>query len=960
MLFRRRQFIQHSASLCLLMAASPLWANPTGGTVVAGDANIQSHANTTVITQTSSRAIVNWEDFSINHGENTQFVQPNNKSVTLNRVTGGNPSHILGNLSANGQVFLINPNGILFGKTARVDVGGLVASTADINNHDFMAGNYHFTGAPTGSYIINEGSITVRDAGMAALVAPHVANYGIIQATLGTVALGAGDAFTLDLYGDDLITFDISSSLTPHSLEQQGMIEANGGTVLLSVADADQLLDQVMNISGHISATSVTTETTEHQGKIILQGGENTTINLIGIIDVSGKQESQSGGLVQASAGAVHLFNSSFIDASGFFNGGTVHIGGEYQGEGTLPHANIITMEEQATINASALQTGDGGEVVLWSENLTQAHGNIFAQGGSQSGNGGSVETSSHQAVDFVDAKINTTSIYGENGTWLIDPTDINVDDAMATTLTANLVNGNVVISTSSAGSDPGNVTFNNTSVSVDLTNNNSFTVIADNDITFNATDAITATNQSSNIALVAGNDIIFNDTTAIQTSEYSGTISASANNDITFNAVNGIYSPNTSTSTDVIMRADADANGVGTITSTVGGSNIISAKGTVTLYYNPTSFSSPTIYSINTFDGSPIYQYMLVFDNISGHTLNDASAAVNAGTGEQFALAENLSTGLTNFTPIGDATNNFTGTLSGSSFSGTQMNSFTISNLTVNTSSDYAGLIGYMNAGDVNNITLINSSITGQNYVGSIIGYMNTGSIENTFSNATVTGASNVGGIVGTNDAGVITDTFYAGTINASGSNIGGIAGSNINGGQISTSIAAATINGGTTVGGVVGDNQALIDDAYSSLATFAGSAVGSDTGTSTNVQAVAAASLTVLPPNFSSSIWQTNGNGYYVSLIMCGTTCRVSTSVSPVTSQAAKQSVTVVAILNNNYPPAPTVPSLLGGSLQYDVPLDNGNQAVVVTVTPDPDPDATAAEGTKVANEAACAGEA
>ncbi|MFI4957273.1 MAG: filamentous hemagglutinin N-terminal domain-containing protein, partial [Gammaproteobacteria bacterium] len=181
--------ISRGVSICLLTAASPALAGPTGGSVAAGSARIQNNGSSTVITQTTGRAVINWKDFSLGTNESVKFVDPSSSSVTLNRVTGGNTSQILGSISSNGQVFIVNPAGIVFGKTATVDVAGLLATTANITNSDFMKGNYHFTDAPAGSSVINEGSITIHDAGLGALVAPHVRNTGFIQATLGRVAL---------------------------------------------------------------------------------------------------------------------------------------------------------------------------------------------------------------------------------------------------------------------------------------------------------------------------------------------------------------------------------------------------------------------------------------------------------------------------------------------------------------------------------------------------------------------------------------------------------------------------------------------------------------------------------------------------------------------------------------------------------------------------------------------------
>lgn len=327
MLYAKRCFYMHllksSSALCMLIAA-PVFANPIGGQVAAGTAHIQYGA-TTVITQTTNRAVINWKDFSVGANETTRFKTLGSNAVTLNRVVGGNPSTIMGKLSSNGQIFLVNPNGIIFGNTARVDVAGLVATTANISNTDFMSGNYHFTNAPAGSYVINKGTITVRKAGLAALVAPNVRNSGTIQANLGKVALSSGTAFTLDLYGDNLIAFDASSIVNAGYVENLGRIEANGGSVMLSVASAENMIENVINTSGYISAQSVGAQ----NGKILLQGYNNSTVQISGTIDASGDGTGQTGGTIHVFANQIDLFAGNLLKASGNLGGGFIETSGE-------------------------------------------------------------------------------------------------------------------------------------------------------------------------------------------------------------------------------------------------------------------------------------------------------------------------------------------------------------------------------------------------------------------------------------------------------------------------------------------------------------------------------------------------------------------------------------------------------------------------------------------------------
>jgi len=214
-MMRLRNLLLVTTALMPLSAAS-VFAGPEGASVVNGQVNVQGQGTANVtVNQFSDKAIVNWHTFNIGANERTQFVQPNSGSVILNRVTGGlGPSEILGRLDANGRVFVVNRDGFLFGAGSVVNTAGFLATTSDIKNDDFMAGRYNFSipGRPDAS-IVNMGTITATSGGFAGLVAPGVRNSGTITANLGTVVLGAGNIFTLDFYGDRLITLGVNDQV---------------------------------------------------------------------------------------------------------------------------------------------------------------------------------------------------------------------------------------------------------------------------------------------------------------------------------------------------------------------------------------------------------------------------------------------------------------------------------------------------------------------------------------------------------------------------------------------------------------------------------------------------------------------------------------------------------------------------------------------------------------------------
>jgi len=441
-------------------------ANPQGGTVVAGTVAIQQESATKLgVTQTSNKAIVDWRSFSIGANEQTQFYQPSASSVILNRVVGEDPSKILGTLTANGQVFLVNPNGILFGKNAQIDVAGLVATTHNIRNEDFLAGKYNFNipGKPNAS-VINEGTIRIADTGIAAFLAPSVANKGVIVARLGKVALGAANGFTLDFQGDELLSFMVSDEVaqTAYDLdgnqltsfvENAGRIEAHGGHVLLTAKAAEGVVQGVINQSGVIEAVSVGVE----NGEIILSGGQHGTVSISGTLDVSGKNQGETGGVVKITGQDIHLTSSSRVDASGAEGGGKVFIGGdnleaisgntplttqETHSASASTLSRSIVIDGGTVIDASALSNGSGGVVLLWSDESSKVHGMILANGGQNSGDGGFIETSSKHSVDIADANISAAAFNGQPGTWLLDPDFIWIDSSAAAAIKTALNNG--------------------------------------------------------------------------------------------------------------------------------------------------------------------------------------------------------------------------------------------------------------------------------------------------------------------------------------------------------------------------------------------------------------------------------------------------------------------------------------------------------------------------------------
>ncbi|MFL4999160.1 MAG: filamentous hemagglutinin N-terminal domain-containing protein, partial [Xanthobacteraceae bacterium] len=511
-------------------------AGPTGGVVVGGEATIRDQGSRNVtIDQWSHRAVINWYTFNIGAGESTRFNQPDSSSVVLNRVTGGvGPSEIFGTVTANGRVFVINRDGILFGPNAVIDTAGFLATTSDIKNDDFMAGRYNFNipGRPDAS-IVNHGTITAQSAGFAALVAPGVRNTGTITATLGTVGLAAGNSFTLDLYGDKLITLavgdsiagqvrDVQTGQTLNSLvENTGRLRANGGRVELTAAAARTVVDSVINNTGVVEANRIG----QRGGTIVLSaatagtkgaGAPKQTVKLSGTLSAAAKDGGKGGKVVVT--GEDIQVTGAHVDVSGPAGGGTVLIGGDWGGGSPtgglvkhpgarlenekIPTAATVTIDRNTVINASATSSGAGGKVIVWSDEKTSFAGTILATGGPSGGDGGFAEVSGHMLLDYR-GLTDLRAPQGKFGTLLLDPYDVRISnddnsDLSGFTPTGNESNINigrlqnalqlasVVVTTGGAGSpgyQTGNITVES---SISWTGSSTLMLSAYHDININ------------------------------------------------------------------------------------------------------------------------------------------------------------------------------------------------------------------------------------------------------------------------------------------------------------------------------------------------------------------------------------------------------------------------------------------------------------------------------------------
>jgi filamentous hemagglutinin family protein len=757
-------------SALVALWAGAAGAGPNGPTVVGGQATVAGAGTSAVtVNQSSQNAIINWATFNIGRGETTTFNQPNSSSVALNRVIGGQgPSFLDGTLTANGRVFIVNGDGILFGAHSSINTAGFLATTNNISNSDFMAGRHNFNlpGRPDAS-IVNLGIITATSGGFAALVAPGVRNSGTVTATLGTVSLAAGNAFTLDFYGDRLITLAVNDQIAGAVKDVQtgaalkslvsntGKLSANGGRVELTAAAARAVVDSVINNTGVIEANSIGTK----NGMIVLAaatakskpaGAPTQTVKLAGKISAAGKDKGTKGGTVVVTGENIVLAGAS-IDASGDDGGGHVLIGGDTGGgqpsaaaakielakleSFVIPTATTVSVDAGTVINGSATGNGNGGKVVLWSDQQTTFTGTILAQGGASGGNGGLVETSSQGVLQSA-GTVDLRAPMGNLGTLLLDPADfyINSDGsgvpAGASVMTqsqveAQLALSNLTIATSNSAvhsGQSGNIFLN---AGVTWATNSALELRAANDIHINA--AINAPNGA--LTLNAGHAVG----------------ATAAVNVATFTLQNGAWVQETA-NLPSFSAQDFRIVG-GSFLRVLGGDGSSGSPYQIADVYGLQGIGS---------NATLLAENYVLASNI------DASGTVtwNAGSG---------------FAPIGTSSAPFTGRFNGQ---GNTISNLFINRPTTTSAGDTTGLFGYVGSvGVIQNIGLTGGGVTGENDVAALVG-TNYGSIQNSYATGPVIGWSDVGGLVGYN-AGVVSGSHAAGAVTGS-SNFGGVVGLN------------------------------------------------------------------------------------------------------------------------------------------------------------------------------------
>ncbi|MEI7868582.1 MAG: MBG domain-containing protein, partial [Candidatus Methylumidiphilus sp.] len=872
----------HLALAGAAMADPSTNALPTGGQVVSGQATIQQQGGNMDIQQGTPRAALDWQTFNIGAQAQVNFHQPDANSVALNRVAVGNASVIEGKLTANGQVFLVNPSGVLFGKGAQVDVGGLVATTMNISNKDFAAGNDRFSRDGSVGEVVNQGVIKARDGGYVALVAATVLNEGTLQANGGgTVALAAGDGATLQFNGGNLVNIQVDPATVKTLIENKQLIQAEGGRVLMTAVAASQLQGAVINNSGSVDASSITSD----GGVIRLTGADEITN--IGTLDASGKTAggtveisaagiagtdssaqhpslvrqagivkadalSGKGGKIVLTGGHLQLDKDSLTTATGTSGGGEIYAGGgkhgsplPLAGEGPgvrVQNAKSTRVEKGAVLDASATDNGNGGTIVAWGDDAARAYGTFKAKGGLNGGNGGWVETSGHWLnVDGI--KVDTKAPQGKSGEWLLDPWDVEITGSNSNTVSGN--SGGTTTWTPSGAGSPAQIL--NTDIQ---------TALLSNHVTIETTAIPPSGTENGDITVSSP---ITWSTDKILTLQADRNINVNATLNATGNAAGLTLSYGAAAGNGYFLNngAKITLSGDNPVLKIGKSGGLVSYTVINHLGVEADATTPPLLHSLQGIKTNLTGNYALG---------SDINASATSGWNDVAGVKQG-------FTPIGS------GTTSATAFTGNfEGLGHTIDRLFINRpSTDNVGLFGTvgLDSGTPNSIShvgLTNADVTGGSDVGilagqtlpvtsvahtfsggkvsgnsfgigGLIGYNQAGkngdvssSLTNSFSTAAVTGVSGtfaVGGLVGWN-FGSVTQTYSHGAVQGDAW-VGGLIGA-LTGRTVSSSYSTGSVSGTTSVGGLVGyvDSGANIYSSYSMGAvTGTTGAVGGLVGT-------------------------------------------------------------------------------------------------------------------------------
>ncbi len=497
-----------------LPAYEGLWALPQKALVIEGDACLQPQERQLSITA-GDRSIIQWDSFSIGLNEKVSFTLPSAQSAVLNRVCGESPSALLGELHANGAVYLINPHGILIGKEGVVQTASFIASTLDVSNFDFLEGKELLFRGDSEHCIENQGTI-VSEQGPILLLAKQIVNDGSLLAPQGMILISAGREITYLPYGNEKIQISLKPQTKtgeePIGILQKGLLQAKA----IELKTDGNLYSYAIKNEGILEAISV--ENRDGHVYLVAEGG------------VTYHSGSIAASEVRLLGQHVRVEDDAVIDASSPQGGGSILIGGDFQGSNPdILNANTTVIGENVILSADATVKGDGGKIIVWADGATGFYGTANVNAGPEGGDGGFVEASGKDYLDF-SGFVNAEALFGKRGTLLLDPTNISIAvnggvDSAGVTFTAcptgtyavtgaaltTIDNGllvtrlgstcNISISTASVSGSAGTITV---AAPIVWTSDNSLTMNANSGITVSA-DIRNITSNTASLTLNSG-----------------------------------------------------------------------------------------------------------------------------------------------------------------------------------------------------------------------------------------------------------------------------------------------------------------------------------------------------------------------------------------------------------------------------------------------------------------------
>ncbi|KPF54059.1 hypothetical protein D621_09625 [beta proteobacterium AAP51] len=747
---------------------------PAGGQVVVGSGVLQHAPNLLVIQQNSQKLGLDWQSFNIGPGATVEFRQPGAGAVALNRVLGHSGTEIYGQLKANGQVFLTNPNGVLFAPGAKVDVGGLVASTLDLSQQDFANGHFIFQHTGGRGAVVNQGQLNASAGGYVALFGNRVANAGDIHVDAGSVVLAAGRAATVSISGSGLVSAVVTPGTLDGQVDHSGRIMADGGVVTMTAKSAQDVAASLVNSSGIVRA--------------------NTVVERAGEIWITGDQVASSGSLsVAAPAGG----DAGRIVVKGDLQGGSLKLAGR--------------------IDATAAQ-GRGGEV-----ETSAAHVSIANETRVDSRGGQATGTWLIDPTDFTVAAgggAQTTSGIG------------------ADTLSANLATANVTLQTALAGSEPGDIHVNAPvawSANTTLTLEAARDININASITATGLSAglqfITGAGRFFNVNATSTN----RPTVSLSGANATLRFGTTPNNLVGYTLVRdlaGLQAMGSGLAGRYALMADIDASSTASngfvpignetatsVTTTGAFTGVFDGMGhriTGLTINRPTSNATGLFANLNA---ATVRNFELLGGTVTGSQYVGAVAGYTQGAATLHNIRSNMAVVATEDGSQGVWGGGLVGRLDTNAIGVLRSHTTGTVAVTALTSTAAAGgVVGQMNAGQLTDVsasgsvtqTLSSGTGDSSHYAGGVVGVMNTGTVSGATASSPVTGTRWVGGLIGYSDStAALSGLSASGNVTASSTQgvAGGLAGRT--NGAVNSSSASGNVSGGGDVGGLVGRAQ-------------------------------------------------------------------------------------------------------------------------------------------------------